>query len=93
VVNGLGRGANGAEPVRGGAKTHIFCIGGKVDHARTLTDEKGRFQFSGRIRGWYEVVVRCPHDNPFVFAAHRNLDELQRGEYTTYLEYSTAHCD
>jgi hypothetical protein len=25
--------------------------------------------------------------------ARESLDELQRGKYTTYLEYSTAHCD
>jgi hypothetical protein len=70
-----------------------LCIGGYVEHAKTVTDENGRFQFSGRIRGWYEIVVLCPRDNPFVFAAHGSLDELQRGEYTTYLEYSTARCD
>ena len=60
----------------------MLCIGGYVDSATRITDDTGRFQFSGRMSGWYQVVVRCPRDV-----------EIRRGEYTTYLEYSTAPCD
>jgi hypothetical protein len=69
----------------------VLCIGGYVDSATSTTDDKGRFQFSGRKSGWYQVVVRCPRENPLAFAAERDLG-IRRGEYTTYLEYSTAFC-
>ncbi|HKS55765.1 MAG TPA: hypothetical protein VJS12_10790 [Steroidobacteraceae bacterium] len=67
-------------------------IAGYVESATSITDAAGRFEFSGRKSGWYEVVVRCPLENPLAFVAESRL-ELRRGEYTTYLAYSTAPCD
>ena len=71
----------------------VFCLGGYVDYASATTGERGQFNFSGKRRGWYEMVVRCPTDSVLGFAARAKLDELRRGEYHAYLEYSTRHCD
>jgi len=71
----------------------VFCLGGYVDYATTTTSEKGEFKFAGTRRAWYELAIRCPPGSQLEFGLRDSVDRLERGEYHTYIEYSSKPCE